>query len=61
MVTEDALSVAAPIYGPDGQVQAAVSLVVNAAGAQTLALASVVCTAARGISPRSAHLARGDR
>ena len=50
MVTEDALSVAAPIYGPDGQVQAAVSLVVNAASAQTLALASVVRTAARGIS-----------
>ena len=50
MVSNDALSVAAPIYGPDGKVLAAVSLVVNAAGAQPLGLSSVVCTAARGIS-----------
>ncbi len=49
-VTMDALSVAAPVYGPSGSVTAAVSLVVYADGAQPRALAPLVQTAARGIS-----------
>lgn len=49
-VTEDALSVAAPVHGADGQVRAAVSLVVEASEAQPLVLAGMVRTAARGIS-----------
>jgi DNA-binding IclR family transcriptional regulator len=50
MVTADALSVAAPILGSSGQVQAAVSLVVNADDAAVRALVNAVRTAARGIS-----------
>ena len=50
MVTEDALSVAAPIVNAHGQVQAALSLVVTADDAQVRALVQVVRTAARGIS-----------
>jgi DNA-binding IclR family transcriptional regulator len=50
MVTEDALSVAAPIVNSHGQVQAALSLVVTADDAQVRALVQVVRTAARGIS-----------
>jgi DNA-binding IclR family transcriptional regulator len=50
MVTMDALSVAAPIVGHTGQVQAAVSLVVQSGDAQVRALVQVVRTAARGIS-----------
>lgn len=51
MVTPDALSVAAPVLGRLGTVQAAVSLVVTAADdAPTRALINVVRTAARGIS-----------
>lgn len=49
-VTTDAVSVAAPIVGPDGAVVAAVSLVVHVEGAQPSALAPLVRTAARGIS-----------
>jgi DNA-binding IclR family transcriptional regulator len=49
-VTMDALSVAAPIYGPAGAVTAAVSLVVYADGAQPRMLAPLVQTAARAIS-----------
>jgi DNA-binding IclR family transcriptional regulator len=49
-VTTDALSVAAPIVGPDDSVIAAISLVVRAEGAQPTALASLVQTAARAIS-----------
>ncbi|MFF4777982.1 IclR family transcriptional regulator [Microtetraspora fusca] len=49
-VTLDALSVAAPITDPDGEVVAAVSLVVRADGAQPAALAPLVQTAARGIT-----------
>jgi DNA-binding IclR family transcriptional regulator len=48
-VTLDAVSVAAPITGPDGVV-AAVSLVVRAETAQPTALAPLVMAAARGIS-----------
>ncbi|MGQ4334826.1 IclR family transcriptional regulator [Streptomyces hayashii] len=49
-VTEDALSVAAPVRGPDGTVAAAVSVVVPYAGAQVPVLAPAVRLAARGIS-----------
>ncbi|HEX3930791.1 MAG TPA: IclR family transcriptional regulator C-terminal domain-containing protein [Nocardioides sp.] len=49
-VTEDALSVAAPILDGRGGVAAAVSLVVAAEGARPAALVPVVRTAARGIS-----------
>jgi DNA-binding IclR family transcriptional regulator len=48
-VTLDALSVAAPVTGPDGVV-AAVSLVVRTETAQPTALAPLVMAAARGIS-----------
>ncbi|MER6072876.1 IclR family transcriptional regulator [Streptomyces sp. NPDC001817] len=49
-VTEDALSVAAAVRGPDGAVVAAVSVVVPREGAQVPALAPAVRLAARGIS-----------
>ncbi|MCF2127321.1 IclR family transcriptional regulator [Strepomyces sp. STD 3.1] len=49
-VTDDALSVAAPLYGPDGTVTAAVSVVVPHAGARVPALVPAVRVAARGIS-----------
>lgn len=49
-VTVDALSVAAPVSGPDGEVIAAVSLVVRAEGAQPTALAPVVRSASRSIA-----------
>ncbi|MEU0673767.1 IclR family transcriptional regulator [Streptomyces sp. NPDC006172] len=49
-VTEDALSVAAPVRGPDGEVVAAVSVVVPAANAQVPSLKPAVRLAARGIS-----------
>jgi DNA-binding IclR family transcriptional regulator len=50
MVTDDALSVAAPIHGPQGEVVAAVSLVTSAADARPHALAPVVRTVARQVS-----------
>ncbi|EST35210.1 IclR family transcriptional regulator [Streptomyces roseochromogenus subsp. oscitans DS 12.976] len=49
-VTLDALSVAAPVRGPDGDVVAAVSVVVPQATAQVPALTPAVRLAARGIS-----------
>jgi DNA-binding IclR family transcriptional regulator len=49
-VTEDALSVAAPVRGPGGSVVAAVSVVVPQADAQVPALVPAVRLAARGIS-----------
>ncbi|MER6562123.1 IclR family transcriptional regulator [Streptomyces sp. NPDC001027] len=49
-VTDDALSVAAPVRGPDGSVIAAVSVVVPHADAQVPVLAPAVRLAARGIS-----------
>lgn len=49
-VTEDAVSVAAPVRGPDGPVVAAVSLVVPRAEARVPALIPAVRLAARGIS-----------
>nr|WBO81444.1 IclR family transcriptional regulator [Streptomyces sp. SBE_14.2] len=49
-VTDDALSVAAPVRGADGTVVAAVSVVVPEAGAQVPVLAPAVRLAARGIS-----------
>jgi DNA-binding IclR family transcriptional regulator len=49
-VTLDAVSVAAPIFGPEQIVVASVSLVVPADEARPLALAPVVQAAARGIS-----------
>ncbi|MCT9009533.1 IclR family transcriptional regulator [Streptomyces sp. NPDC054766] len=49
-VTDDALSVAAPVRGADGAVVAAVSLVVPQADAQVPALIPAVRLAARGIS-----------
>ncbi|CAG7612925.1 IclR family transcriptional regulator [Actinacidiphila bryophytorum] len=49
-ITEDALSVAAPVRGPHGEVVAAVSVVVPAAGARTPALVPAVRVAGRGIS-----------
>ncbi|MEU8887524.1 IclR family transcriptional regulator [Streptomyces sp. NPDC048442] len=49
-ITEDALSVAAPVRGPGGPVVAAVSVVVPERGAQVPALVPAVRLAARGIS-----------
>jgi DNA-binding IclR family transcriptional regulator len=49
-VTDDALSVAAPVHGPGGTVIAAVSVVVPHADAQVPALVPAVRLAARGIS-----------
>ncbi|MGC5566243.1 IclR family transcriptional regulator [Streptomyces sp. FR-108] len=49
-ITEDALSVAAPVRGPGGPVTAAVSVVVPERGAHTPALIPAVRLAARGIS-----------
>lgn len=49
-VTMDALSVAAPVTGADGEIVAALSVVVQADGAQPQALAPAVRAAARGIS-----------
>ncbi|MDX2822881.1 IclR family transcriptional regulator [Streptomyces ipomoeae] len=49
-VTEDALSVAAPVRGADGSVVAAVSVVVPRVGAQVPVLTPAVRVAARGIS-----------
>ncbi|MFJ9744836.1 IclR family transcriptional regulator [Streptomyces chartreusis] len=49
-VTDDALSVAAPVRGPGGAVVAAVSVVVPQADAQIPVLAPAVRLAARGIS-----------
>ncbi|MER6413287.1 IclR family transcriptional regulator [Streptomyces humidus] len=49
-VTDDALSVAAAVRGPDGTVTAAVSVVVPHAKAQVPVLAPAVRLAARGIS-----------
>lgn len=49
-VTLDALSVAAPVSGPDGDVVAALSIVVRADRATPSALAPAVVATARGIS-----------
>lgn len=49
-ITDDALSVAAPVRGPRGEVVAAVSVVVPWAGARTPALLPAVRLAGRGIS-----------
>jgi DNA-binding IclR family transcriptional regulator len=49
-ITDDALSVAAPVRGPRGDVVAAVSVVVPVEGAHTQALIPAVRVAARGIS-----------
>ncbi|GGL79299.1 transcriptional regulator [Streptomyces fumigatiscleroticus] len=49
-ITEDAVSVAAPVRGPDGTVAAAVSVVVPHTDAQVPALIPAVRLAARGIS-----------
>ncbi|MEU8789331.1 IclR family transcriptional regulator [Streptomyces sp. NPDC048643] len=49
-ITDDALSVAAPVHGPNGTVAAAVSVVVPHSGARTPALIPAVRLAARGIS-----------
>lgn len=49
-VTMDALSVAAPIFGYDDKVVAAVSLVVRAETAEPITLVPLVQAAARGIS-----------
>lgn len=49
-ITDDALSVAAPVQGPRGDVIAAVSVVVPAKDARTRALIPTVQVAARGIS-----------
>lgn len=49
-ITDDALSVAAPVRGPRGDVVAAVSVVVPVLGSQTQALVPAVRVAARGIS-----------
>ncbi len=53
-VSEDTLSVAAPVHGADGTVIAAVSLVVQAGSALPAALAPAVQATARGIS-RALH------
>jgi DNA-binding IclR family transcriptional regulator len=50
MVTEDALSIAAPVRGPRREVLAAVSLVVRADDPEARALTAAVLTAARSVS-----------
>lgn len=65
-VTMDALSVAAPVRGPDDEVVAALSLVVHSSRAQPAALAAAVRAGARGISrslgsPSGQALRAGDR
>lgn len=59
-VTEDALSVAAPIADARGEVVAAVSLVVPLAGARPATLAPVVRAAARAISRAYAETGDAD-
>lgn len=49
-VTVEALSVAAPVYGANGEVVAAVSLVVRHGSHAAHTLAPLVCTSARAIS-----------
>ncbi|GAB2468656.1 IclR family transcriptional regulator [Streptomyces incanus] len=49
-VTMDALSVAAPVYGPGGEVAAAVSLVVRHGSRSAHEIAPLVCASARAIS-----------
>lgn len=49
-ITDDAVSVAAPVYGPHGDVLAAVSVVAPAETTQAHTLVPVVRLAARGIS-----------
>jgi len=49
-ITDDAYSVAAPVFGPDGECVAAVSLVVPADDPNRIGWVPAVCTAARGIS-----------
>jgi len=49
-ITDDAYSVAAPVFGPDGDCVAAVSLVVPADDPNRVGWVPAVCTAARGIS-----------
>jgi DNA-binding IclR family transcriptional regulator len=49
-ITDDALSVAAPVRGPDGAVLAAVSVVVPQSDAQVPVLVPAVRLAALGIS-----------
>ena len=49
-ITDDAISVAAPVRGPRGDVVASVSVVVHAAGARPNALIPVVRLAGAGIS-----------
>jgi DNA-binding IclR family transcriptional regulator len=49
-VTMDAVSVAAPVYGPTGTVVAAISVVVHAGDVPPNTLIPVVRAAARGIS-----------
>jgi DNA-binding IclR family transcriptional regulator len=55
-ITDDALSVAAPVRGPGGAVVAAVSVVVPEVDAQVPALIPAVRLAARGISRASGWL-----
>lgn len=50
-ITTDALSVAAPVRGPRGDVVAAVSVVVHAEDCHPRTLVPVVRVAARGVSP----------
>ena len=59
-VTTDALSVAAPVFGSDGSVVAAVSLVVRLDDARPRALAPLVQEAARGISRALSTASAGD-
>ncbi|WP_279580898.1 IclR family transcriptional regulator domain-containing protein [Fodinicola feengrottensis] len=49
-ITLDALSVAAPIRDPQGEVAASISLVVRTNGTDPLSLAAAVRAAARGVS-----------
>lgn len=57
-ITDDAVSVAAPVYGPHGNVLAAVSVVVPAETMQAHTLVPVVRLAARGISRAVGHRSR---
>jgi DNA-binding IclR family transcriptional regulator len=60
-MTIGAVSVGAPIFGPDGRVAGAVSLVVATAGADHAAIAPAVVAVAKGLTRRVASLWRSDQ
>lgn len=60
-ITDDAYSVAAPVFGADGECVAALSVVVPADDPDRVAWAPAVCAAARGISRQLRGPKSGER